>query len=672
MFKKLKIRVRLIIYISVLIVLTMTTISLVVFNFSEKKFSEHHKEKLGIINDLKKKRITNFFDHIQESINHVEYHTGLDEELKAVIHIDSDNDTLKAEALKAQAKLKYEFEILEKTFNFHRIMLKDLYGNPLVSTKTNKNFKAIDILLYGSDNGLFKDARNGYQYTDVYHPENKRDDFYITIFAPYFKDEDKKKPIAIISCEVSMNEVYQTVYDTTGLGENGMTVLMKKVSSNVHYVSKPSRTYTKDFLQGKCIPVKDHEFAWQLCTSGKATHNKFKADVEDLAGEDITEIKKIDNVDLVWSYIPNIDWCIMTKMKHKDAINASKYLQVIIILLCIGILFFSVIIITISVDRFLTPIISIRDSMVELASGEFPKKLNYELNDEIQDTTIALNNLTTRLKGSTDFAQHLGKGDLNAEYFGSQNKDVLSRALINMQNSLREIEEQNQRRKWATEGLAIHSELLRKNSDHLELLGEKFISSLVNYIDGVHGAVYSISHIGSSSGLISLEEDSTYYELIGAFAYDLKEDNPKKISNGKGLVGQCAKEKRTIEVKNTPHDYLMITSGLGKANVTYITCIPMIVNTQVMGVVELTNFKPFEPHVISFIETLGENFASAIMTVKLSEQTQETLKEFEETTSSLLEKESELQHRYERALKEIENLKILINKLERNLGNQNR
>lgn len=664
MLKKLKIRVRLIIYISFLITLTMSVISIVVFNYSKNELNERLENKLFIINELKKEHVQSYFKQISENINHIEYDFGIEQELSSVVHLNSDVDSLNKHAQEAKSVLSSEFRILERSFGFHRIMFKSLDGNSLVETKEHKNLKSIDSLFYLTNSHFFLDARKNTIYSDVYHPFNKEEAFYITILTP-FTPINRTEPIGILACEISMNEIFNVIQDSTGLGIYGETLIAKRLDAPYVQLLKKPKGFSGDVLNSRYgLEGNSNDFkAVQIAVSDKTASGRFARQILDY--NDI-------EVDMSWSYLPELNWAIYTKMNHAVSSRSIQYLRAIIILLCSGILFFSIITITIFVDRFLTPIIKIRDNMVKLSRGLFPKKLSYEMNDEIHDTANALNNLIDRLKSSTDFAQQLGKGDLNVEYQGVNDQDVLSVALIEMRESLRELERQNNRRKWATEGLAIHGELLRKNNDNLEKLGEKFISSLVSYVNGVHGAVYSISHIGSSSGLISLDDDNTYFELIGTYAYDLKEDNPRKIFSGKGLIGQCAKERKTIKVDDVPHDYLMISSGLGKANVTHVLCVPMIVNTQVMGVVELTNFKSFEPHVIEFIETLGESFASAVMTVKLSEQTQDTLKEFESTTSELLEKESELQVRYERALNEIEKLRASINKLEKSPENRSR
>lgn len=636
----------------------MGTISIIVFRTAKHEIQERLTEKLHVINDLKTERILSYFEKVNSSINHMEYHSNLGENLDAVLHLNSENDSLKQKALTAQSALELEFKSLEKTFGFNRIVFKGLDGSDLVSSRLIKNLLANDSILYKTNSSLFLEARKGFVYSDIYHPLNREDNQFITVMAPYIgKELNNINTQAIFACEISMKDIYQGITDTTGLGLSGETILTKRIGNEVHFISKP-RDYIGDFLNQKSnlTAEKNQLIASELTVLDKSQRRGFALEIKDY---------KNDEVAVAWNYIPDLDWGIMTKINHSEAFTSIKKLQALIIFLCVGILFFSILVITIFVDRFLTPIINIRNNMVSLAKGDFPKKLSYEMPDEIQDTTLALNNLVKRLKHSTDFARRIGQGDLNAEYHGIH-QDVLSKSLLNMRQSLRKIENENELRKWATEGLALHNELFRTHHENLNSLGKAFISRLIQYLNGVHGAVYCVTDQKDDSE----QQGDLTLELMGSYALDLNESTPTHFPFGQGLVGQAAKQQKTLVFKGVPDDFIMIGSGLGKSKASFIACIPMMVNHQVMGVVEMADFKPLESHEIEFIEMLGENFASAVLNVKLAQQTQRTLKEYETNTSKLIKKELDLRERYDRALNEMNQLKKQINRLEMNLRNQ--
>jgi hypothetical protein len=658
LFKKVKIRVRLIIYISMLLLITMTLISTVIFRRSKEEIQQSLVKELNIINNLKIERVKSYLDNVNKSITQIEYNTDLDSSFKEVIFLHDQDPNKVARAKNAQIKLEKVFSSFEKTYGFHRIMLKSLEGYPLIDSRKINSMLINDSILYKTNAHIFTDAQKSIQYSDIYHPTGREDEFFMTVLAPYFKDKNEKEPIAIVCCEIPMEAIYQTVEDTTGLGATGCTILTKRILNKMHFISRP-RDFIGDFLKLEFDYNKNSQdlIAEQMSLLNKNNKQGHVFEMYD---------RNQNKVDVAWGYIGSVDWGIVTKIDHKESFTAIQYLRAIILMLCAGIIFFAVIIITIFVEKFLTPIINIRDNLVALAKGNFPKHLDYDMTDEINDTTIALNNLVDRLKNSTDFAKEIGEGNLNAEFYGKQTQDVLTTSLLRMQESLKAIDEENNRRKWATEGFAIHGELFRKSNSNINVLGESFIRSLVPYIKGVHGAVYAINHIGSKSGLVSLNQDDTYFELIGNYAYDLKEDTPRKFRVGQSLVGQCAKEKKTIVVNDENLNLNYISSGLGKSKASHLICVPMILNQQVMGVVELSSFGAFETHIIQFIEMLGESFASAVMNVQSNYQTLHTLKEFEHTTTHLMFEQEELKSRYESALTEIKALKLKISKLEKN------
>ncbi len=636
----------------------MSLISTIIFHQSKIELQQRLIEKLNIINDLKIERIKSHFGNVNKSINQIEFNSDLELDFLDVVHLYSSDPILKSKAEISRVKLEKVFSNLEKTYNFNRICLRSLEGYPLVESRKISNLLYNDSLLYKTNAHTFIDAQKKVEYSDIYHASAKEDDFYLTVLSPYYTDKNQKEAIAIICCEIPMSPIYEAVEDTTGLGVTGETILTKRTFNKMHFISRP-RGFIGDFLKKEYLINRTDKgiLASQMSVLNNENEQKYGFELPDFNN---------NVVDASWNFIPGIDWGVTTKIDHKEAFASINYLKAIIILLCSGILFFSVLVITIFVERFLTPIISIRDNLVSLAKGKFPKHLDYEMSDEIHDTTVALNNLVERLKNSTDFAQQIGEGNLNAQFHGRQSQDVLTASLLRMQQSLKRIEEENNRRKWATEGLSLHNEIFRKNNTDLNKIGSEFILSLVQYISGIHGAIYVVNHLGTNSGVISLDQDNTFFEMIGSYAYEIKEDTTKKFRLGQGLVGQSAKEKKTIIINDEKGTNGFIVSGLGRSLPCYVYCVPMILNKEVLGVVEISNFKELPKYVIEFIELLGESFASAVLSIKSKDQTMGTLSEFEFTTSELLHEQEEISKRYKSALTEIKALKEKINMLEKN------
>ena len=112
---------------------------------------------------------------------------------------------------------------------------------------------------------------------------------------------------------------------------------------------------------------------------------------------------------------------------------------------------------------------------------------------------------------------------------------------------------------------------------------------------------------------------------MAAYAYNEPDKGKIRFKPGQGLVGQCALEKRLIHVDNVDLGFSEINSGLGTSTVGSILLVPLIINEETLGVIELTSFKTIQPHVVEFVLKIGENIASSILAAKSSDKTNKLL-----------------------------------------------
>lgn len=96
-----------------------------------------------------------------------------------------------------------------------------------------------------------------------------------------------------------------------------------------------------------------------------------------------------------------------------------------------------------------------------------------------------------------------------------------------------------------------------------------------------------------------------------------------------------------------PNNYLNVTSGLGEANPRALLIVPLKINDEIYGVIELASFNPFEPFQIEFIENLAEVLPSTIATVKINIQTAKLLRETRIQAEKMLQQEEELRQNLE-------------------------
>jgi PAS domain S-box-containing protein len=113
------------------------------------------------------------------------------------------------------------------------------------------------------------------------------------------------------------------------------------------------------------------------------------------------------------------------------------------------------------------------------------------------------------------------------------------------------------------------------------------------------------------------------------------------------MVGQCFLEGETTYLTNIPSEYVHITSGLGETNPTTLLVVPLKINEEIVGVLELASIKPMEQHQIDFIERLAETVASSINSVKINESTRILLEQSQQQAEEMRAQEEEMRQNME-------------------------
>lgn len=300
-------------------------------------------------------------------------------------------------------------------------------------------------------------------------------------------------------------------------------------------------------------------------------------------------------------------------------------------------------------NSFVKPIRYVKNELFDMAQGALNTKDTCQRKDEIGQMIKALGDLTSNLLKAKDFAKQISKGNYRAKFEPLGKNDELGTSLIDLRDNLEQaINEASNRRdkeqiqNWITQGMAKFADILRQNSSNsFELLGRQILRDLVEYM-GINQAGMFVYY--------DQDKQDPYLELIAVYAYNRDKFLQKRIVPGEGIVGACFSEKRTIYMTEIPGSYLSITSGLGKANPKSILVIPLKIEDNVLGVIELASFSKFESHQISFVEKIGESIASTIQTVRTSHETKRLLDSITQQSEAMKSQEEEMRQNMEELL----------------------
>ncbi len=247
-------------------------------------------------------------------------------------------------------------------------------------------------------------------------------------------------------------------------------------------------------------------------------------------------------------------------------------------------------------------------------------------------------NLTRQVRAIAEVASAVAEGDLTRSITVEASGEVaeLKDNINSMVGSLRETTRANQEQDWLKTNLARISGLMQGHRD-LPVVAELIMDELVPLVSAQYGAFY----------LAEDGDDGPELRLVGSYGRPDDDSRPARIAFGRTLVGQAARSRRTITVDELPSDYVTISSGLGQVVPRALVLLPIVVEGQVLGVIELASVTAFTQIHQDFLEQLMETIGVNLNTIVANARTDELLGESQRLTAELQARSAELQAQQE-------------------------
>ncbi|MFG2989243.1 HAMP domain-containing protein [Streptomyces sp. NPDC048257] len=242
-------------------------------------------------------------------------------------------------------------------------------------------------------------------------------------------------------------------------------------------------------------------------------------------------------------------------------------------------------------------------------------------------------NLTRQVRAIAEVASAVAEGDLTRSITVDASGEVaeLKDNINSMVGSLRESTRANQEQDWLKSNLARISGLMQGHRD-LSVVAELVMDELTPLVAAQYGAFY-------------LAEDGphgTVLTLVGSYGRPAGAALGVGFALGESLVGQAARSHRIIVTDQVPGDYV-ISSGLGHTTPGSLIILPIVVEDQVLGVIELASFSAFTPVHRDFLGQLMETIGVNVNTIVANARTDELLEESQRLTGELQARSEELQ-----------------------------
>ena len=178
------------------------------------------------------------------------------------------------------------------------------------------------------------------------------------------------------------------------------------------------------------------------------------------------------------------------------------------------------------------------------------------------------------------------------------------------------------------EGVSFINDQIQK-SNSLATLSNNVIRSVVSYLEVPAGVIYIKN------------ETADLLEMTAGVA--VSSDAKIGFKIGEGIIGNAALQKNAVSISDVPADYWHVETSLGDMRGRgEILCMPLWLDNELKGLIELGIFGMFSTHQKNLLENISHNVASAIQAQQARAKINTLLAEVQEHKESLVNQQEEL------------------------------
>ncbi|MFD4720498.1 HAMP domain-containing protein [Streptomyces sp. NPDC058423] len=267
-------------------------------------------------------------------------------------------------------------------------------------------------------------------------------------------------------------------------------------------------------------------------------------------------------------------------------------------------------------------------------------------------------NLTRQVRAIAGVTSAVAEGDLTRSITVEAPGEVgdLKDNINMMVESLRATTRANEEQDWLKTNLARLAGLMQSSRDPVQV-AHVIMEELPPLVSAQYGAFF-LAAAGDGDGEGGGDGDGggdgegrAGTELVRIAAYGAPPAGPSgapvRFRLGESLVGQAALSRRTIAVDDLPPGYVTISSGLGAGAPGALIVLPILVEDQVLGAVELAALRPFSGLHRDFLDQFIESVGVIVSSLIAHARTDELLEQSQLLTAELRARSQELQVRQE-------------------------
>ncbi|AWI32154.1 response regulator [Streptomyces sp. ICN441] len=270
-------------------------------------------------------------------------------------------------------------------------------------------------------------------------------------------------------------------------------------------------------------------------------------------------------------------------------------------------------------------------------------------------------NLTRQVRAIAGVTSAVAEGDLTRSITVEAPGEVgdLKDNINAMVESLRATTRANEEQDWLKTNLARLAGLTQGSRDPVQV-AHVIMEELPPLVSAQYGAFFLAAPAGEGPGDgdgdgrgegVGEVVGEAGTELVRIASYGAPtaaaSEPPVRFRLGESLVGQAALSRRTVAVDDLPPGYVTISSGLGAAPPAALIVLPILVEDQVLGAVELASVRPFSGLHRDFLDQFVESVGVVVSSLIAHARTDELLEQSQLLTAELRARSQELQVRQE-------------------------
>jgi HAMP domain-containing protein/CheY-like chemotaxis protein/signal transduction histidine kinase len=254
--------------------------------------------------------------------------------------------------------------------------------------------------------------------------------------------------------------------------------------------------------------------------------------------------------------------------------------------------------------------------------------------DLTDNVNLLAANLTTQVRAIAEVGTAVTKGDLTRSIQVIARGEVaeLKDNINAMISNLRDTTQRNTEQDWLKTNIAKFTRMLQGQRD-LITVGRMLLSELAPLVSAHQGVIYQMES----------QNDQQYLKLLAGYAHRRRNGQDETMHLGEGLVGQCALEKKTLQLNSVRDHQIEISSGLLEADPVNVVVLPVLFEGETKAVIELASLTTFTQTHMAFLEQLTGSIGIMLNTIEATMRTEGLLQQSQELASELQTRQIELQ-----------------------------